>query len=175
MGASFAQVSSKYEALQKKLKENTSHSAMFKPIISALAELSTTVDHKAIQRIAQLLGELRNNLVEERAGLQEVEDRQAAHWVEFHAHLVDERNRLVSRKQDLESAIGQYHEDITDTEEFIEFHTIEHTEVSTNYGLLVDWCGVIDQTYNDQAAFRSRQVDLVYGLQDRVLSHLATS
>jgi DNA-binding MurR/RpiR family transcriptional regulator len=59
MGAAFAQVKTRYDAVQKKLQENTAHQALFKPIIAALTELSTHVDSKAIQKIAQLLSELR--------------------------------------------------------------------------------------------------------------------
>jgi hypothetical protein len=59
LGASFAQLKSKYDTVLTKLKENTSHEALLKPIITALTELSTNVNFKAIQQIAQLLAELR--------------------------------------------------------------------------------------------------------------------
>jgi hypothetical protein len=106
LGASFAQVKTKFDQLHKKLTENTSHSALLQPIISALAELSTHgVNQKALTRIAQLLSEIRQQLVAETNAKTDVEERQAAHWAEFSVHLTNEHARLVERKTQLEVTI----------------------------------------------------------------------
>jgi hypothetical protein len=81
LGASFAQLKSKYDNVLTKLKENTSHEALLKPIIAALTELNTNVNFKAIQQIAQLLAELRQHLVGAQNNLRENEEKQAANWV----------------------------------------------------------------------------------------------
>lgn len=48
LGTSFSQLKSRFDAVQKRLEENEAHGALFQPIITALTELATKVDQKAI-------------------------------------------------------------------------------------------------------------------------------
>jgi hypothetical protein len=91
--------------VQKRLSENQAHGALFQPIVTALTELATKVDQQAIQRILQLLAQLRQQLVEAQNLLEEIENKQSNRWSEFSAHLTNEHNRLTDRKTQLENAI----------------------------------------------------------------------
>ncbi|CAD8088461.1 unnamed protein product [Paramecium primaurelia] len=83
LGASFAQIKTKFDTLHKKLSDNTSHFALSQPVIAALTELATHgVNQKALKKIAQLLSEIRQQLVQEKAAKTDIEERQAAHWAE---------------------------------------------------------------------------------------------
>ena len=93
-------------------------------MITALTELATKVDQKAIQQILQLLNQLRQQLVEAQNNLRDTEEKQANRWNEFSSHLTNEHNRLADRRTQLGNAIQTYHDNIESAQHFLEVHTV---------------------------------------------------
>jgi len=64
-GVSFTQIKGRYEKVMDKLKNNHSkHSSLFKPLISALAQLTTKLNFENVEKILDLLANIRAALVE---------------------------------------------------------------------------------------------------------------
>ncbi|CAD8079544.1 unnamed protein product [Paramecium sonneborni] len=168
LGATFAELKPKFEAVQKRLIENESHGALFQPIVTALTELASKVDQKAIQRILQLLSQLRQQLVEARSVLEDTENRQAQRWVEFSTHLSNEHNRLVERKNQLEQSIQTFKTNIETATHFFEVHTLEQESAQETLDAENEWCASQENTYSTQSTERQRQQEIV----ERILEHL---
>ncbi|CAD8148295.1 unnamed protein product [Paramecium octaurelia] len=176
LGASFAQLKSKYDVLHKKLSDNTSHTALLQPVITALTELATHgVNQKALTKIAQLLSEIRQQLVQEKAAKTDVEERQAAHWAEFSVHLANEHTRLVERKAQLEVQIQEQKDTIEDAQSWIEFHTLELENSEERLAGQQAWYAVQSDIYETQTAERTAQQEIVDRLQEHISEKLSTT
>jgi len=170
LGASFAQVKTRYEGVTKKLNTLSSQEALLKPIIAALTELatSTTVDFKAIAQIAELLAQLRQQLVAARQNLNDTEEKQASNWAEFSSHLTNEHNRLAERKDQLEATISLQKENIEIAEEYLEYHTLELENAQDGLAREEAWCETQSNTYETQSGYRTNQLDLISRIQEHV-------
>ncbi|CAK56851.1 unnamed protein product (macronuclear) [Paramecium tetraurelia] len=176
LGASFVQVKSKYETIHKRLTDNTSHSQLLQPVVAALTELATHgVNQKALTKIAQLLSEIRQQLVSEKATKTDVEERQAAHWAEFSAHLSNEHTRLVERKAQLEVQIQEQKDTIEDAQSWIEFHTLELENSEERLAGQQAWYAVQSEIYETQTAEREAQNEIVDRLQEHISEKLSTT
>ncbi|CAD8176145.1 unnamed protein product [Paramecium pentaurelia] len=176
LGASFAQIKTKFDSLHKKLSDNTSHSALLQPVITALTELATHgVNQKALTKIAQLLSEIRQQLVQEKAAKTDVEERQAAHWAEFSVHLANEHTRLVERKAQLEVQIQEQKDTIEDAISWIEFHTLELENSEERLAGQQAWFAVQSQIYETQTSERTAQQEIVDRLQEHISEKLSTT
>ncbi|KAM3131279.1 hypothetical protein pb186bvf_016597 [Paramecium bursaria] len=174
LGASFAQVRTKYEAIHKKLSESNEHTAILQPVITALTELATHgVNQKALTRISQLLSEIRQNLVAEKADKLQTEERQAANWAAFSAHLTNEHARLVERKSQLEVTIQEQKDTIEDANEWIEFHTVELEVAVEALAEIEAWEANEQELYETQTAERAGQQEVVDRLQEHISEKLA--
>ncbi|CAD8181774.1 unnamed protein product [Paramecium pentaurelia] len=176
LGASFAQIKTKFDSLQKKLSDNTTHSALLQPVIAALTELATHgVNQKALTKIAQLLSEIRQQLVQEKTAKTDVEERQAAHWAEFSVHLANEHTRLVERKAQLEVQIQEQKDTIEDAISWIEFHSLELENSEERLAGQQAWFSVQSQIYETQTAERTAQQEIVDRLQEHISEKLQTT
>ncbi|CAD8080463.1 unnamed protein product [Paramecium sonneborni] len=176
LGASFVQVKSKYETVHKRLTDNTSHSQLLQPVVVALTELATHgVNQKALTKIAQLLSEIRQQLVSEKAAKTDVEERQAAHWAEFSVHLSNEHTRLVERKAQLEVQIQEQKDTIEDAQSWIEFHTLELENSEERLAGQQAWYAVQSEIYETQTAERAAQNEIVDRLQEHISEKLSTT
>lgn len=175
LGSSYAQLKNRFDAVQKKLEENTAHGALFQPIITALTELATKVDQGAISKIIQLLQQLRQQLVEAQGNLRDTEERQVNRWAEFSSHLTNEHNRLVDRKQQLESAITNYRENIETSVHFLEVHQLELESSQEALEAQEQWCAHQEATYESQTTERSRQQEVIARVQEHLIEKLTAT
>jgi DNA uptake protein ComE-like DNA-binding protein len=177
LGASFAQVKTRFDSVNKKLTALQSQEALLKPIIAALSEVasSTNVDFKSIAQIAELIAQLRQQLVGSRANLQDTETKQADNWAHFSGDLTEEHNRLQSRKDQLEATISLQKENIEIAEEYLEYHTLELENAQDGLAREEAWCAQQSETYDTQSGYRTNQIDLVQRIQEHVSEHLSAA
>jgi len=170
-------VKTRYDVVAKKLAALTQREALLKPIVAALTELAsaTTVDFKAIAQIAELVAQLRQQLVGVRANLRDTEEKQAGNWAEFSQHLTEEHNRLAERKAQLEATISLQKENIEIAEEYLEYHTLELENAEDGLAREEAWCATQSATYEAQTNFRTNQLDLVARIQEHVTEHLSAT
>ncbi|KAM3138351.1 hypothetical protein pb186bvf_009627 [Paramecium bursaria] len=175
LGATFAELRPRFEAVQKKLIENESHGALFQPIVTALTELATKVDQKAIKRILQLLSQLRQQLVDARTNLEDTENRQAQRWVEFSSHLTNEHNRLVDRKNQLEQSIQSYRANVQTATHFFEVHTLELEQANEALAAQEVWCEHQENIYANSSSERQRQTEILTRIQEHLSEKLTAT
>lgn len=74
-GVSFSEISARYNKVLTQLG-SSKQSTLYKPLISQLTQLSAKLNFDNVQKVLELLGSMRKNLVEERAADRANEEQQ---------------------------------------------------------------------------------------------------
>jgi chromosome segregation ATPase len=165
-GVSFAQVRERYVKVEEALRNNARHASLFKPLLAALASISTKLNYEQVVRILDLLKSIRDALQAAQEGEAQAEAQAQADWEALESHLNEQRRSLQDK-------IGRLNSLISSTEEIIEalgvsrqryFDYNSYLLFVVNY--LQTWCAERTTGFNEDTLDRQRRVRIVQALEE---------
>jgi DNA repair exonuclease SbcCD ATPase subunit len=165
-GVSFAQVRERYEKVQEALKSNVQHASLFKPLLSALASVSTKLNYEQVVRILDLLKSIKEALEAAQEAAHQAEDQAQADWEALESHLQEQRRSLQDKIARLNSLI-------TSTEEIIEALTVSRARYHAYNEYLIfvvdylqAWCAERADLHNTNTTDRQRRIRILQALEE---------
>jgi len=167
-GVSFAQVRERYTKVEETLKANAKHASLFKPLISALASISTKLNYEQVVRILDLLKSIRDALAAAQEGELNAENQAQADWDTLEAHLNEQRRSLQDKVARLNNLITSTEEIIVQLNEslarFQEYH--DFLVYITDY--VNNWCTSRNEAYTTSTQDRQRRIRIVEALEEGI-------
>jgi hypothetical protein len=106
-GVSFSQIKTRYEKVIDKFQNsNSKHAVLFKPIILSLSQLATKLNFENVQRILELLANIRASLVDQQETDRAAENKSQADWETLDAELKNQVIALADKKSRLTNLIS---------------------------------------------------------------------
>jgi len=167
-GVSFAQVRERYTKVEETLKANAKHASLFKPLISALASISTKLNYEQVVRILDLLKSIRDALAAAQEGELNAENQAQADWDTLEAHLNEQRRSLQDK-------VARLNNLITSTESIIEQLDESLSRFTEYHGFLLfiddyvnNWCTERNERYTTSTQDRQRRIRIIEALDEGI-------
>ncbi|KAM3146373.1 hypothetical protein pb186bvf_001342 [Paramecium bursaria] len=174
-GASFIQVKGRFnKVLQRLLNQPKSFQLLFQPIGNMMNQIASKQGSDAAKKILQLLSNLRIQISDTKSSDEDIEQQQSANWEKFLGDLTNEKNTLQDQRQNLEQAILNYQSIVQESEEKVEYHSIEFERNKQNVEMQDQWCRQQQDLYTLDTQSRRETLQLISLIVDHIQDKIVT-
>lgn len=154
-GVAFAQIKGRYEKVLDKLANNKSkQSQLFKPIVLSLSQLASKLNFENVQKILELLANIRASLVDTQETDRSNESRAQHDWEVLDGELNQQKVQLSEKKARLSALITNTQQILTQLISSLEERKVELENAQASLNETSDWCARTERFYEEDTEER---------------------